>query len=198
MSYKNHNQENPETSLMKAQGELLEFVLRQEADYPWNSAEPGTESYWHELEQEHPFLDWSAAEVTPRSQALFAQLNSCWESVDSQLLGVSLSEKFGSLVPQSWLEEIAQQAQQLIASNLSRTEQLIQTVKPLLTDWAQEDLEVFARPFAYATRGSLSAQMESTFHRDSLGEWQNLSAIKQARYAMMAAHYALINLQVEE
>ena len=184
--------------LMQAQGEFLELVLGSQTVYPWNPAMPESEAYFLENEQHSTILEWSSQEeIDTRAEAFFSQLHSHWSSVGSDALLVSLLEKFGNLVPKSWLEEISQQAQEVIAANISHTNKLVQTVKPLLSDWMEADLEVFARPFAYATRGSVNTELDLGLVNENSPDWQSLSSVKQARYTVMIANYALLKLQTK-
>lgn len=58
-----------------AQVELLEALLeRNDAPYPWNTADPESEAYFEEREWELVLEDWSESEMTALSQTLFIQL----------------------------------------------------------------------------------------------------------------------------
>jgi hypothetical protein len=106
----------------------------------------------------------------------------------------SLSERFAAFMPEAWLEAIAHKAQQICSTNLSLAEQLVLCVKPLLPNWAEDDLLVFARPLAYAMRGKSDSATET--HRvASPIEWTELSSMEQARLSLTVAHSALLQLQ---
>lgn len=184
--------------LMQAQGEILELVLGSQTVYPWNLAEPESEAYFRECEQQFNLLESSSpAEIETGTEALFSQLHSCWSSVSQDALLATLVERFGNLVPKSWLQEISQQAQDVVEANISHTRKLVQTVQPLLSNWVEADLEVFARPFAYATRGRVNEELESALDGESFQNWHSLSHVKQARYTVMIAHYALLKLRAK-
>ena len=190
---------NCEDALNSVQGELLEALLQAEEDfYPWNPAEPEAEAYFAELERGFLLEQWQEVEdITQASQALFNQLHQCWSSpewVVEENLRQSLSERFAAFMPQAWLEAIAHKAQQICSTNLSLAEQLVLCVKPLLPNWAEDDLLVFARPLAYAMRGKSDSATET--HRvASPIEWTELSSMEQARLSLTVAHSALLQLQ---
>lgn len=171
--------------------ELLEALLQEEPLYPWNPAALETEEYLTELEQSFTLLDSSdLEEITCGAETLFSHLHQCWASSSSETSGLKgfLANKFGELVPSSWLEAIAEQAEQIVSANLSPLHQLIECVKPLLSEWAEEDLQIFARPLAYSMRGT-------NFIKQS--PWDELSEIDKIRLSMVVAQDALLQLQTE-
>ncbi|HEY9710988.1 MAG TPA: hypothetical protein V6D48_22465 [Oculatellaceae cyanobacterium] len=191
--------EDCDMALNSVQGELLEALLQPDEDfYPWNPAELEAEAYFAELERGFFLSDWQdEEEINSASQALFNQLNECWAPKVSSVtdrLKLSLSERFGALIPQAWLEAIANQAQQIVQSHLSFADQLVLCVEPVLPNWAQEDLLVFARPWAYAMRGT-SESLQETSVADRPVEWSQLSQIEQVRLTLAVAHSALVELQ---
>ncbi|WP_204106344.1 MULTISPECIES: hypothetical protein [Spirulina sp. CCY15215] len=185
MSDRNSNKLNRDESIAEMQAELLEAILSEEAIFPWNPADPETENYLSNIEGVFNLTDWSESEdIVPRSQDLFAQLALCWEKFPPRSLDSSLQEKFGDRVPTDWLEAISARVQELTEAGLSPIDRLVECVKPLLSDWAIEDLQVFARPFAYAMRGK-------GFEESEVKQWEELSEVERARYALKVAHYAL-------
>jgi hypothetical protein len=190
--------EGVEDALTMAQTELLEALLQaEESVYPWNPAEVAAEAYF--LEQEQSFLleDWSEEEITERSQQLFGQLDACWTTlaVTPEALKASLFAKFATSVPQGWLEAIAHRAHQLAASPLSLADQLVDCVQQLLPNWAEEDLLVISRPFAYAMRGTTDSVVDSTLNTIQQRAWTELSAMEQVRLSMAIARYAIAQLE---
>ena len=195
---------NCEDALSSVQGELLEALLQAEDDfYPWNPAEPEAEAYFAQLEREFLIEQWQEVEeITQASQALFNQLHQCFSSsnASSRLvvqdnLRQSLSERFAALMPEAWLEAIAHKAQQVFSTKMSLADQLVECVRPLLPNWADDDLFVLARPLAYAMRGQSESgdDIPSGFIRP--GEWTELSPMEQARLSLAVAHSALRQLQ---
>lgn len=191
---------NCEDALNSVHGELLEALLQAEEDfYPWNPAEPEAEAYFAELERGFLLEQWQEVEdITQASQALFNQLHQCWSSpewVVEENLRQSLSERFAAFMPEAWLEAIAHKAQQIFSTNLSLAEQLVLCVKPLLPNWAEDDLLVFARPLAYAMRGKSESTPETQLSVAQPIDWTELSPMEQARFSLTVAHSALLQLQ---
>jgi hypothetical protein len=190
---------NCEDALNTMQGELLEALLQSEDDfYPWNPAEPEAEAYFAQLESEFSLDEWQEdEEIIQASQALFNRLHQCWPSpvlVAEEKLRQALSERFAALMPEAWMEAIAHKAQQVFATNLSFADQLVMCVKPLLPNWAEDDLLVMARPLAYAMRSTESSiDFYSGIGRNA--EWTELSAMEQVRLSLAVAHSALVQLQ---
>jgi hypothetical protein len=191
--------EDCENSWSICQGELLEALLQPEEDfYPWNPAEPETEAYFAELERDFLLAHCPEEEIACASQAFFNQLHQYWPSPlpsATDRLKASLSQRFADLVPQAWLEEIAHKAQQVFPSNLSLADQLVLCVKPLLPNWLEEDLLVFARPLAYAMRGSSKPSGPGTPGLVGPVEWTELSQMERVRLSLSVAHSALVELQ---
>jgi hypothetical protein len=178
-----------EDSFSQSEAELLEALLQPgDAYYPWNPADPSSQVYFAEMEQGFELEDWSDEEITMRSQALFASMDSCFPSAS---LKISLVDKFAARMPKAWLEVIANQAQQVISSNLSLADQLVHCVQELLPNWAEEDLLVFARPYAYAMRGETDA-INSTLMQST--DWTELSEMEQIRLSIAIARYAIAEL----
>lgn len=179
--------------------ELLEVITKEGTPYPWDPAEPEAEAYFAELEQGFPLGEWlNSEEVAARAETLFSQLHDCWASLPTSSIQESLSQRFGNLVPSAWLEAIANRAQQVISTNASPLEQLVLCVKPLLSNWAEEDLQVFARPLVYAMRGKPYEDAESTlsFVRWARrAQWDDLSPVERVRLSMAVTQYALIQLR---
>jgi hypothetical protein len=175
-------------------GDFLEAILQEECPYPWNPADPETEAYFDRLEQQFSCLDSSDSdELISQSEALFTQLHQCWTSATSPTATVKqfLTERFGKLVPFSWLEAIAEQAQQVVAATThsSPMHQLVECVKPLLSNWVEEDLQILARPLVYAMRGETISVREE--------QWDKLSEIDQVRLTLAIAQEALMQWQAE-
>ncbi len=192
--------QNCETSLTNVQEELLEALLQSEEDfYPWNPAEPEAELYFAEVEQGFILSEWQdEEEIESAANTLFKQLHQCWAPPLSSTIDTlmkSLSKRFAALVPQDFLESIANSAQQLISSNLSLADQLVCCVQPLLPNWAEDDLLVLARPLAYAMRGTSQPTGDMITPGVRPVEWTELSQIEQVRLSLAIAHSALVQLE---
>ncbi|MGQ4649573.1 hypothetical protein [Lyngbya aestuarii] len=194
--------EDCDQALNQIQGELLEALLQPEEDfYPWNPAEPETEAYFSEIERGFLRENWQAEqETTSASQAFFKQLHKCWQpsaSSGSDTLKRALSERFASSVPQAWIEAIANQAQQVFLSKSSLdnfAQQLVRCVEELLPNWAEEDLQVIARPIAYQMRN-----LQDEVRDEALKpvDWSSLSEIEHIRWSLTVACSALVQLREE-
>ncbi|MEP0918388.1 hypothetical protein [Leptolyngbya sp. FACHB-17] len=151
--------------------------------YPWNPADPEAESFFNSLEQKFSLDALSDAEVADRADAFFSHLDSLFAA---PTLETSLAQKFAT-VPQSILNTIAQQAQKLANSSATLADQLVQCVQEALPQWAEEDLQVLARPLAYSMRGEEQA-VKAT-------DWARLSETEQAKLTLAIARYALNEAQ---
>ena len=211
--------EGIERESSQVEKELLEALLEPEdAPYPWNPAEPESEAYFVEREQEL-LSGWPEEEAVPTPDFLTA-LDSLWSSVtllsgennttDVARIQTNLQQRFAARVPQDWLDEIAYQAHQafltqgnacgssgdfLEQAQKSIAQQLVQCVQELVPNWAEEDLLVLARPFAYAMRGTETEAVDFVLNKVQHQDWTALTEIEQARTGLAIARYALSQLQ---
>jgi len=151
--------------------------------YPWNPADPKSESFFNTLEQKFSLDAISDTEMSDRADAFFSHLDSLFSA---PALEASLAQKFAT-VPQSVLNAIARQAEKLANSSATLADQLVQCVQEALPQWAEEDLQVLARPLAYSMRGE-EQTVKST-------NWARLSETEQARLTLAIARYALNEVQ---
>ena len=187
-----------------AQLELLEAILEpDDAPYPWDTADLESEAYFVELEQEFVVEEWLDTEIATRAPIFFAQLEQLWSTAtptsaatDVTIQSILRSE-FATRIPPSWLDAIAQKVQQIFFSQQSMVDQLVECVQSLLPSWAEDDLLVLARPFAFAMRGSQVADVESVLGEVRPEDWTALSEIEQARISLAIAKYALEKLQAQ-
>lgn len=182
---------NPSESIDTAEIEVAETPTGKIC-YPWDLSDPHTESFFTELEQEFSLDDWQESEIAPRSQSFFSHLDQLWSATALQ---TSLAHKFDAM-PRTLLSTIARQAQQVAAASNSLADQLVQCVQEILPDWADEDLQVLARPLAYAMRGEENA-IDSTLNSIRPLAWHELSETEQARMSLAVARYAIEQLKTE-
>jgi hypothetical protein len=73
---------------------------------------------------------------------------------------------------------------------------MVECVLDILPQWAEEDLQVLARPLAYAMRevDSEGAELVMATRRP----WAQLSEIEQARVSLAVARYAISQLAISE
>lgn len=187
---------------VQAERELLQLILQSEASYPWNPAEPGAEAYFVELEQQVE-ASWSDIELAAQGQALSTKLGQLWATVlpaataqntTAQSLSADLFGQFSAQVPKALLDKIIGRANQIITTNLSLADQLVQCVQELLPEWGEDDLQVLARPFAYAMRGAETEMLEAALRSVRCAAWTELSGIEQARLSLAIARYAIAQL----
>lgn len=186
--------------------ELLEALLAPDgATYPWNPTDPESEAYFVEQEQKFMLEDWSEAEIAARTQTFFSQIEQIWSDIapeaetktatDINDLQASLQQRFAAYVPSALIQAIAQKASQVLSTQKSMAEQLMQCVQELLPNWAEDDLLVLARPFAYSMRSTDAAVIESMLSNLGCQDWTALAEIEQARASLAIAQYALTQLQ---
>lgn len=169
---------------------ILESQLSSDAVYPWNFK--AAEQYFTQLESraetDLPALDLGEAE----SEQFFGQLARLWAEGDAVSTDVaSLADGLAArciTFPQAVLAAIAARATTVIDNQLSALEQLVQCVQAALPQWDVEDLEVMARPYAFAMRSQEPKLPENV-------DWQSLSEVEQGRLAMAIAHWILNELE---
>jgi hypothetical protein len=180
-------------SQTQAQMELLATIVQTDVAYPWNPAQLESESYLTALEQEFALSDaLSDSDIAQKSQVLFTQLEQVWLTTALQK---SLREKFAR-VPQDFLARIAQSVQNATVKYQSLADQMVECVLDILPQWAEEDLQVLARPLAYAMRevDSEGDQLVMATRRP----WAQLSEIEQARVSLAVARYAISQLAISD
>ena len=177
----------------QAEMELLATIVQTDVAYPWNPAQLESESYLTALEEEFALSDsFSDSDIAQKSQVLFAQLEQVWLTTALQK---SLREKFAR-VPQDFLARIAQSVQNATVKYQSLADQMVECVLDILPQWAEEDLQVLARPLAYAMRevDSEGAELVMATRRP----WAQLSEIEQARVSLAVARYAISQLAISD
>ncbi|TVR15758.1 MAG: hypothetical protein EA395_01010 [Phormidium sp. GEM2.Bin31] len=166
------------SSQTQAELDLLETVLSGEnATYPWNPGECGAFDETVALGEPLKVDDLNLGD---RSPVFFEQLDRC-------MVYAHLCERFGVRVPTSVLKRLCDLAKQTCPEQ-SLLERLVGCVGELLPQWATEDLQVLARPLAYAMRGQ--SQMPPLDDRP----WDDLSNLEQARLSLVMAQVALQQL----
>lgn len=182
--------QNPE---IQAEWDLLNCLFPNESPYPWNPHTMEAEAYL--LKQEAPdFLveAFTDAELAESSQRFIGKINQLWLATSLQ---TSLLQRFAEQIPHELLHRLVQVTtritQQVSSQSLSLADQLVYCVQELLPQWSEEDLQVLARPFAYAMRGGELEGMEVGSPIVGSACWSELSEIEQARTCFVIARYAL-------
>ena len=180
---------NPNESMDTAEIEVAETPTSK-ISYPWNPSDPSAESFFLELEQEFSLNTWEDHDIAQRSQSFFSHLDALWLATD---LKTTLAQKF-AWVPQALLAAIAQQAQKVVETSNSLADQLIQCVQDVLPSWTEDDLQVLARPLAYAMRSDAADVVDATINSVDAIAWSDLSETEQARMSLAIARYAIDQL----
>jgi hypothetical protein len=177
----------------QSEAELMDGLLAASTiEYPWNPADPDTADYYAQTDRHFSLDDWSDAEIAQKSQSLYAQIQSVWET---PALGVTfsplaaLTAKFGARVPQQWLAQIAANVSSLATSQLEPVDRLVGSVQDLLANWATEDLLLLARPYAFAMRCDLGANDPDRIVRPLA--WAELSDLERAKLTILIAQEAI-------
>lgn len=190
--------------------ELLETLLASEtATYPWNPAEEAAEAFFLEQEQQLQQEDWWEEELAVRAPEFLSSVEQLWENTkpttasasatDEQLLQTTLQQRFAAYIPTAWLQEIAHRATEMLATQKSMAQQLVQCVQELLPNCSEDDLLILARPYAYSMRSSVdpsTTAVESTLNRYGQ-DWEIRSDIERAQISLAIARYAISQLQAQ-
>lgn len=196
--------DHTESTPSPAQLEFLEALLAPDEDtYPWDITDPESEAYFAEREQDFILEDWSEEEIAAQTQTFFSQIEQIWSAsipapdvTDVTVvndLQANLQQRFAAHIPQIWLKTIAYKAYQVLKTKPSIADQLVQCIQELLPNWAEDDLLVLARPFAYTMRGADTD--EFMLGNVPSQDWTALSEIEKARTGLAIAQYALAQLQ---
>jgi hypothetical protein len=173
----------------KISEELLEMILQTEdLIYPWNSTEPEAESYWTDVDESPSlFDDLPENELSNQAEQFFSHLHERWQSIDDQNLKELFINKFSSLLPSQWLETLLERAKLLVIEKpMESLERLVVCVKPLLSGWSDEDLQVFARPFVWSMRGTQDLKEIA---------WEERSEIDKGRLTLAIAQEILVKFE---
>lgn len=197
-----HDHNPSQASSLRAQSEieLLELVLEETASYPWNPTQPEAEAYFAMLEQEVIKAGFTEAELSEAGQRLGAALDQLWAtapqpatvSQPAQSRFAGLLQQLTPQMPRQLMNAILDRARQVASSGDTLADQLVQCVQACLPAWAEEDLQVLARPYAFAMRSGQDAEvLENSVRTLEANAWEQLSSIEQARVALAAARCAI-------
>ena len=120
---------------------------------------------------ETPFSLCEGLEAT----AIEAEADRFFNSLHQKFPAVSVSprsnifDKFASLLPAEHLNRLVESAENLVDSQLDKLDRLVVCLSDLFPQWSPEDLQVFARPYAYTMR---NGQSETNIETEN---WQSLS-----------------------
>lgn len=163
--------------------------------YPWNPATPEAEAFFTEAETPSIFDGWQPNEIATRSDAFFAHLDHLWSALPLQ---TTLVQRFAIRMPETLLASIANRAQQVMSASTSLADQLVQCVQdilPSLSELAEDDLYVLARPLAHAMRDADSQAIDTALAAVRPLGWDALSETEKARLSLAIARYALAEIE---
>ncbi|AFY67885.1 hypothetical protein [Geitlerinema sp. PCC 7407] len=172
--------------------DLAQAVLYADMPYVWNPAEAAAEEYFMEAEAQLDAEGMAAPELAQYAQAFEAAAFDLFAQHDRTSLCATLVEKFAQRVPQELLDGIVRQAQAMVKSQMSIAERLIACVQDALPHWSADDLQVLARPYAFAMRDR--DYVSETLNATAIS-WEQLSEMDRARLSLAIARYALDELK---
>ncbi|MBD2092174.1 hypothetical protein H6F67_20195 [Microcoleus sp. FACHB-1515] len=172
--------------------DLLQLILQEQVQYPWNPAE--SEAFFAGIEAATAD-EWETGELAARGHAIASQLDSLWAQIDQTAATPQVATLFSRVagrVPQQIIAGIVQRSQQLITSNLSLTERMVQCVQEFVADCNPEDLLLTSRKFAVVrSRGTTNNFVDTALQQVREADWSELSAGEQAFLSLAIAHAAL-------
>lgn len=178
-----------------AEIDLLNAISHGDSIYPWEPAATTTEFYFDNLTKiADVTASLSQQELNERSHQFFQQLEQTYTLISVEQ---SVLTKFTSFAPENILKKLSSVASEVVSQvarvsgNLSLSDQLVHCVNEILPQWSLEDLEVLARPYAYAMRSSNNDMIESTVQSINESTWENLSDLEQVRLSLAIALYAI-------
>ena len=201
--------------------ELLQALLSDEA-YPWSmDTDNAHQQYFEHLEAQwtQDLSDDETEAIAAKGQSFFQQLDQAWAAADAAqqseatapaaqsaevnpstaLVSIQtvLTEKFQDRVPADLIHTLTQKAHALASQPISLAEQLVQSVQDALPEWGTEDLQVLARPYAFAMRGPETDKLEVALRSVRYAAWTELSGVEQARLSLAIARYTLSQMPTD-
>jgi hypothetical protein len=178
-----------------AEIDLLNAISHGDNIYPWEPAAQTTEFYFDNLATISDLTaSLSEQELNERSHQFFQQLEQTYTLISVEQ---SVLTKFAPFAPENILKKLSSVASEVVSQvarvsgNLSLSDQLVHCVNEILPQWSLEDLEVLARPYAYAMRSSNNDMIQSTVQSLNDSSWENLSDLEQVRLSLAIALYAI-------
>jgi hypothetical protein len=185
----------PDDYQIIAEIDLLNAISHSDSIYPWEPAVQTTEFYFDNLATiSDVTASLSEQELNERSHQFFQQLEQTYTLISVEQ---SVLNKFAPFAPENILKKLSSVVSEVvsqvarISGNLSLSDQLVHCVNEILPQWSLEDLEVLARPYAYAMRSSNNDMIESTVQSLNDSSWENLSDLEQVRLSLAIALYAI-------
>ena len=187
----------PSNAEQQAQLDLLHSVLDSTPGVPWHPYSPAATQYFDQLEQTVADELGDDLEIASQWSQVSALATALWESAETSLLA-SLTQKFGTRMPQHLLAQLAAQVQAVADSGQVLMDQLVTATHAVLTDFTLDDLQVMARPVALAMRSGEPDSIDTFVQSVRAADWEDLSAIEQAKLSLAIARYALAEIDTED
>ena len=187
----------PSNAEQQAQLDLLHSVLDWAPGVPWHPYSPAATQYFDQLEQTVADELGDDLEIASQWSQVSALATALWESAETSLLA-SLTQKFGTRMPQYLLAQLAAQVQTVADSGQVLMDQLVTATHAVLTDFAVDDLQVMARPVALAMRSGEADSLDTLVQSVRAADWEDLSAVEQAKLSLAIARYAIAEIDTEE
>jgi len=193
----NHETQPPANRLSsrsEAEIELWKALCFTEAQtYPWRPLTRESQTYFTELEvSSSSLINRPSEEVAAGAQRFLAHMDRLWDAATPEMMANGMEGQFAQVIPASLLQVMGDQVKQLKKSPLTLAEQLVQCTYEVMPQWAVEDLQVLARPFAYAMRGTeADSAIETILDKATGSNWTDLSEIEQVRLCLAYARYTL-------
>ncbi|MEM6590607.1 MAG: hypothetical protein AAF651_01965 [Cyanobacteria bacterium P01_C01_bin.73] len=179
----------------QAELELLQSILDNREAYVWNPSLEDSETYLSQFETAWGESGLNHDQVSKGWQTVSQQLDIMWQSLDQAGAGASvldaLTTRFANRMPADLLAEIARRAEDVVSSGKPVLNQMLHCVKDILAAWDETDLQVMARPMAYAMRDGQGEIVEVTLQSVRDADWASLSPMEQARLSLAIARYAI-------
>jgi hypothetical protein len=161
--------------------ELLAILIEAESSYGWDLTDIENNNDLDLTETHFSLFDGlESAAIEEQAHSFFANLHQQWPTSAASVHS-SILDKFASILPAEYLNRLLESAENLVNSQLDNFDRLVACLSDLFPQWSQEDLQVFARPYAYTMRNGHSETNLET------NNWQNLSEIEQIRLSAAIA-----------
>lgn len=171
--------------------DMLYAVLNNEDSYLWNPHDPTAAAYLDKLEATFE-ADASAGDgFDSQWHRLAQQAEQLWSSSTPDL-AERLNQQFSTRMPATVLTRLATKAQAVSGSSQALMDQLVACVQDVMVSWDAGDLQVMARPLAYAMRDRHEqSPIDRMIGSVREADWDSLSDVERARLTLAASRYAL-------
>ena len=185
------------SNMTQAELELLHAILNQDGIYPWNPYAPEVDAYLNQLETDWDAIGMSSTDAAESWRAASSQMTRVWSEFtpnSASSLTHVLESQFDQRMPQDLIQRLAQTAEKVAASQASLLDQLVLCVQSVVAAWDVSDLQVMARPLAFAMRDGQGEILDVTLRSVRTADWSELSELEQVRLSLAIARVAIDQL----